>query len=189
MKRNSIYSDNGRVRYVGRDFDLYFFLDEDGAKLATLTELAQAAKTKSQELDVFLKDYSGYKMVASTNCTFNSTATYETIVDKSTPKSGKKQLQSVDWNFSSDNNIADIEDVKKLVEAHKLGLNLYVQLRRHFDQGETPDVDADGSINTQSDDGKFVEGWCVVQSITLNAQDGSLATFSMTLEGSGDFDV
>lgn len=189
MKRNSIYSDNGRVRYVGRDFDLYFFVDEDGERLATTDALGSEAKTNSQTLDVFLKAYSGYKMVASTNCTFNSTATYETIVDKSTSKSGVKQLQSIDWNFSSDNNIAEIGDVRKLVEAHKSGRRLYVQLRSNFDEGDLDDVDKEGSINTQSDDGKFVEGWCVVQSVTLNAQDGSLATFSMTLEGSGDFDV
>ena len=175
MKRNSVNASNGRSRYVGRDFDLYFFADENGK----LLEAKPEAQAKA------------YKMVASTNCSFTSNATFETVVDKSTPKAGVKELQAIDWSFQSDNNVANIDDLKSLLKAHKAGTKVYVKLMTFDSSGTTfSDVDEEGSFDTPLDDDKTcVEGLCVIQSCTLNAQDGSLATFSMTLEGSGDFEV
>ena len=172
MKRNSVIAVNGRSRYVGRDFDLYFFADENG-KL-----LIEKPKNETK----------GYKMVASTNCSFTSNATYETVVDKSTPKAGVKELQTIDWSFQSDNNVANIDDLKSLLKAHKAGTKIYVILCSG-DNGETPEVDSSGSSEEFDDAFSIVEGLCVIQSCTLNAQEGSLATFSMTLEGSGNYDV
>lgn len=187
MARNYTNADNGRVRYVGRDFDLYF--QEDDGSLVTLSRAKEQSKSASKDLDTYIKGLETYKLVASTNCTFNSSATFETIVDKSTPKSGVKQLQSIDWSFSSDNNIATISYVRELIKAHKAGHQLYVKLCVSSDEKSYTDVDKDGSGSADSELETFVVGWCVIQSVTLNAQDGSLATFSMTLEGSGDFDV
>lgn len=181
MDRNSVEASNGRVRYVGRDFDLYFFKDQEGTLQDEVPGLSQ-------------RNESSLKMVASTNCSFNSTATYDTIIDKSTPKSGIKQLNSIDWSFSSDNNIANLEDIQALMEAHKAGSKIYVILGVSTPR-EVADVDREGSYvnvdDTTTEEGvnSLVSGFCVIQSITLNAQDGSLATFSMTLEGSGDFSV
>lgn len=178
MKRNTVVAENNRSRLTGRDFDLYFFADEEG-KLLTAKPEAQAKF---------------YKMVASTNCSFSSNATFETVVDKSTPKAGVKELQTIDWSFQSDNNVADFKDLKSLLIAHKAGAKIYViMLVATEDMGgsyEMPRVDSEGSIPFDYPEGDcvaFVEGLCVIQSCTLNAQDGSLATFSMTLEGSGDF--
>lgn len=187
MARNLTNADNGRVRYVGRDFDLYF--QEDDGTLITLSKATENAKSASQDLDTYLSNLEAYKLVASTNCTFNSSATFETIVDKSTSKSGEKQLQSVDWSFSSDNNIATISDVKNLLKAHKAGHQLYVMLGIASQGQDIKQVDEQGSHGNGSDSETVCWGWCVIQSITLNAQDGSLATFSMTLEGSGDLNI
>lgn len=173
MERNSVISDiAGRSRYTGRDFDLYFFADENG-KL--ITDMPNEQDTV-------------YKMVASTNCSFTSNATYETIVDKSTPKAGVKELQSIDWSFQSDNNVASLADLKSLLKAHKEGTKIFVKLS-HTENGCSSEVDKEGTTATWDDPFTFLEGFCVIQSCTLNAQDGSLATFSMTLEGSGDFEV
>lgn len=172
MKRNSVKADiDGRSRYNGRDFDLYFFADEAGKLLEAKPE-AQAR---------------AYKMVASTNCSFTSNATFETVVDKSTPKAGVKELQTIDWSFQSDNNVANIDDLKSLLKAHKAGTKIYVKMCRTNDNKE--EVDAEGSSAEFGLALSFVEGLCVIQSCTLNAQDGSLATFSMTLEGSGNYEV
>lgn len=175
MRRNSVTASNGRSRYVGRDFDLYFFADENGKLLE--------AKPEAQD--------SIYKMVASTNCSFTSNATYETVVDKSTPKAGVKELQTIDWSFQSDNNVATVVDLSIIIKAHKSGTKVYVKLMTHISEGSTTsEVDNEGSFaNPSEGDVTLVEGFCVIQSCTLNAQDGSLATFSMTLEGSGDFEV
>lgn len=172
MSRNDLIADHGRSRYVGRDFDLYFFADEMGKLLGRKPE-AQA---------------SAYKMVASTNCSFTSNATFETVVDKSTPKAGVKKLQAIDWSFQSDNNVANIGDLKNLLKAHKEGSKIYVILSFAEDDDIT-NVDEKGSMEDEKEVEGLVEGFCVIQSCTLNAQDGSLATFSMTLEGSGNFDV
>lgn len=172
MSRNDLISDHGRSRYVGRDFDLYFFADETGKLLERKPE-AQA---------------SIYKMVASTNCSFTSNATFETVVDKSTPKAGVKELQTIDWSFQSDNNVANINDLKSLLKAHKAGTKVYVMLSFAEDD-DVENVDKKGSIEEQKEVECLVEGFCVIQSCTLSAQDGSLATFSMTLEGSGNFEV
>ena len=176
MTRNSVISDiTGRSRYVGRDFDLYFFADESGKLL-----------DKKPESGANI-----YKMVASTNCSFSSNATFETVVDKSTPKAGVKELQTIDWSFQSDNNVANTNDLKSLLNAHKAGTKVYVKLMTHISQGSTTsEVDDEGSFSNPSEgDITLVEGFCVIQSCTLNAQDGSLATFSMTLEGSGNYEV
>lgn len=172
MKRNTVTSDiDGRSRYTGRDFDLYFFADENGKLLEARAD----------------EQGSAYKMVASTNCSFSSNATFETIVDKSTSKAGVKELQTIDWSFQSDNNVASLEDLKSLLKAHKAGTKIYVQLCSAADGPIF--VDANGSDECRDDGSIFIQGFCVIQSCTLNAQDGSLATFSMTLEGSGDFEV
>lgn len=173
MKRNSVTADiPSRSRYTGRDFDLYFFADENG-KLLEARPDGQAG---------------AYKMVASTNCSFSSNATFETIVDKSTPKAGVKELQTIDWSFQSDNNVASLADLKSLLKAHKAGTKIYVQLCSS-DDGAVNTVDAEGSSDVRDDGQILTSGFCVIQSCTLNAQDGSLATFSMTLEGSGNYDV
>ena len=57
------------------------------------------------------------------------------------------------------------------------------------DNGNIDQVNSEGSPEIYDDSFSLVNGLCVIQSCTLNAQDGSLATFSMTLEGSGDFEV
>lgn len=175
MERNTVEASNGRSRYVGRDFDLYFFADDKG-KLLEVGEKATGAIKK---------------MVASTNCSFSSNATFETVVDKSTPKAGIKELQSVDWSFQSDNNVANLEDLKSILKAHKEGAKIKVSLCSK-DDPKGSGVDTEGSPKeVAQDDGHnaLVDGTCVITSCTLNAQDGSLATFSMTLEGSGDFEV
>lgn len=180
MERNTVLAENGRSRLTGRDFDLYFFADENGK----LLDKKQEGENKF------------YKMIASTNCSFSSNATFETIVDKSTPKAGVKELQSIDWSFQSDNNVANYQDLQSILNAHKSGIKIYViMLVATEDMGgsyDMPKVDSEGSIPSgmvKGDCSHFVEGLCVIQSCTLNAQDGSLATFSMTLEGSGDFVV
>ncbi|MDY3884719.1 hypothetical protein [Porphyromonas somerae] len=172
MKRNSVTASNGRSRYVGRDFDLYFFADESGKLLDKKPE----SGTKV------------YKMVASTNCSFSSNATFETVVDKSTPKAGVKELQTIDWSFQSDNNVANIDDLKSLLKAHKAGTKIYVILC-HTNNGDSEPVDVNGSAEEWDSGFAVASGLCVIQSCTLNAQDGSLATFSMTLEGSGNYEV
>ncbi len=171
MKRNSVKADiDGRSRYNGRDFDLYFFADENGK----LLEAKPEAQAKA------------YKMVASTNCSFSSNATFETVVDKSTPKAGVKELQTIDWSFQSDNNVANVDDLKSLLKAHKAGTKIYVMFC-HTDTAGATKADENGSADVAGS--KVVEGLCVIQSCTLNAQDGGLATFSMTLEGSGNYEV
>lgn len=178
MERNTLAASNGRSRYVGRDFDLYFFADDKGKLLE---------KKPAEQEPV-------YKMVASTNCSFSSNATFETVVDKSTPKAGVKELQSIDWSFQSDNNVANFEDLVSIIKAHKAGAKIYVRLICNGSQAEytSKDTDTIGSKASEGSNGdliELVEGFCVIQSCTLNAQDGSLATFSMTLEGSGDYNV
>lgn len=180
MNRNSLTAENGRIRYVGRDFDLYFFYD-DGAKMivgskAELDVKAQGGVTPS-ELQ---------KMVGSTNCTFSSTANFETIADKSTPKNGKKQLTTIDWNFSSDNNIASVSDLEILLNAHQEGTEFYVSMS---DQDPGNLIDDNGTCETGDGSIFYINGNCIITSIQINAQEGSLATFSMTLEGSGNYRV
>ena len=176
MIGNTLVADNGRSRYVGRDFDLYFLQDD-----------------MFPHTDAYGADAEGHKLVASTNCSFTSNATFETVVDKSTPKAGVKELQSVDWSFQSDNNVADLPTLTNLINAHKSGTKIYVRLMTPKDaKAFVEKTDNDGSMQVASpgqEGDPLVSGFCVITSCTLNAQDGSLATFSMTLEGSGNYEV
>lgn len=191
-----------RRRYTGRDFDLYFLTEED--KVSEVLNKGDFSFEHQSRL---------FKMVASLGCSFDSTATFETIVDKSTPKNGFKQLQKVEWSFSSENNIANIHVVKNLLNAHKTGSELYVLMasqvtgsRDGIYTGNTrstdfldvdTSIDAEGTkISVELDqEGKiteivpFIEGACLITSIRINARDGELANFSFSMEGSGDFEA
>lgn len=177
MIRNSLTSSNGRVRYTGRDFDLYIFYNENGGV------------AKSDGSTVWNDQHYPrlYKMVASTNCSFTSSATFDTVVGKSIPKSGKKVINTIEWRFSSENNIASVADLSSLLKAHKAGDSIFCYMVNPYDS--LKNIDDRGSAGFIEDDigSFFIGGSCVISSIEITAQDGSLATFSMTLDGSGDF--
>lgn len=187
---------------MGRDIDIYYLTDD------------RSPVTDPSSVEELCK------YAASTGCTFDSVATYETITDKSTPASGFKQLQRIDWTLSSQYNVTAIDGVKKLLDAHRTGTAIYVAVMVARTKSEVNSIGSSNSVGIKgitsnsptgeplydnidlrgstecvdvaaADDpiGKLVSGYCVIKSIKVDAQDGQTATFSIELEGSGNYDL
>lgn len=142
------------------------------------------ANILGEQIQVFL---SGSTLACATSCSVQISSDSIDVSCKDTAGFNASLPGKISWTINSDN-LFVIGDYTKLVDAmiNKTVLDVVFSTVSNFTAATTPD--ADGHVVpaggwTPSND--LYEGKCVVTSIDLTADNGAVATYSVTLEGKG----
>lgn len=142
------------------------------------------ATVLGEQIQLFV---SGKTLACATSCKVNISADDIDVSCKDSAGFNSTIPGRITWNASSDN-LFVIDDYKKLVDAmlNKTVLTLVFSTVGNFNDKTAPD--ADGHVvpssgwTTAYD---MYEGKVTVSSIDLNADNGSVATYSVTFNGHG----